>query len=145
MMQSPQTAVPFIKERVKPVPIPDHKRIEQCLLDLDGKTFRTRDRAMKELEAFGQLAVPALDRRLADEGLSLEARKRTEAVAEKLNKTLMTGDELRAIRSIEVLEGIGTTEAQAVLRELANGGEGAALTEQARRALARLSHRSGDK
>jgi hypothetical protein len=141
MIQSPEQAVPFIRERVKPVPHADQKRIEQCLADLDSKNFKKRENAMKELEGFGQLAVPALDRKLGEKGLSLEVRKRTEAVADKLNRTVLTGEELRTIRAVEVLEGIGTSEAQAVLKELASGGEGAALTAQAQKALARLARR----
>lgn len=143
MIQAPQSAVPFLKERVKPIPQPDQQRIAQCLTDLDSKNFKTREKAMKELEAFGQLAVPALDRKLEDKDLSLEARKRTEALATKLNRTVLTGDELRALRAVEILEGIGTAEAQAVLKDLASGGEGATLTEQARKALARLTSRAG--
>src|SRR6185503_12105562 len=87
MIQVPQLAVPFLKERVKPAPHADQKRIDQCLADLDSKNFRTREKAMKELEGFGQLAVASLDRKLADMGLTLEVRKRTEALAQKLNKT----------------------------------------------------------
>ncbi len=143
MIQSPQLAVPFLKERVKPAPHPDQKRIEQCLADLDSKNFRTREKAMKELEGLGQLAVPSLDRKIAEQGLSLEARRRAEALALKLNKTVLSGDELRTIRAVEILEGIGIPEAVAVLKDLASGGEGTALTEQARKALARLARRSG--
>ncbi len=138
MIQSPQLALPFLKERVKPVPRADQQRIEQSLADLDSRSFKTREKAVKDLEGFGQLAVPSLDRKLAEKDLSLEARKRTEAVAVKLNKTVLSGDELRTIRAVEVLEGIGTPEAQAVLKDLASGGEGAALTEHARKALVRL-------
>jgi hypothetical protein len=145
MIQSPQLAVPFLKERVKPAPHPDRKRIDQCLADLDSKNFKTREKAMKELEGLGQLAVPSIDRKLAETGLSLEARKRTEALALKLNRSVLSGDELRTIRAVEVLEGIGTPEALAVLKDLASGGEGAVLTEQARKALARLARRSGGK
>lgn len=143
LIQSPQLAVPFLKERVKPVPRPDQQRIDGCLADLDSRNFKTREKAMKDLEGFGQLAVPSLDRKLAEKDLSLEARKRAEALAQKLNKTVLTGDELRTIRAVEVLEGIGTPEAVAVLKDLAGGGEGPALTEQARKALARLARPSG--
>ena len=136
-------ALPFLNERVKPVPPPDRQRLEQCLADLDSKNFRAREKAVKDLEAFGPLALPALEKRLADTGLSLEVRKRTESVAGKLVKTVLTGEELRMIRSVEVLEGIGTAEAQGILKDLAAGGEGAALTEQARKALARLERFAG--
>jgi hypothetical protein len=143
MIQSPQQAVPFLKERVKPAPRPDQKRIDQCLADLDSRNFKRREKAMKDLEAFGQLAVSSLDRKLAEQALSLEARKRMEELALKLTKTILSGDEVRTIRAVEVLEGIGTPEAVAVLKDLAGGGEGAALTEQARKALARLARRPG--
>jgi hypothetical protein len=45
---------------------------------------------------------------------------------------------LRQLRALEVLERIGTLEARALLANLAMGGEGAALTEHAKAALARL-------
>jgi hypothetical protein len=45
---------------------------------------------------------------------------------------------LRQLRALEVLERIGTLEARALLAKLAMGGEGAALTEHAKAALARL-------
>jgi hypothetical protein len=141
MIQAPQLAVPFLKERLKPVPRPDAKRIEQCLVDLDSGNFKTREKAMSELEALGELALPALDKKLADKTLSVEARRRMEALAQK-PRTVLSGGELRNLRAVEVLEGIGTPDAKAVLDTLAHGGEGAVLTEQARRALARLERRA---
>src|SRR2546423_7015611 len=77
LIQAPESAVPFLKERVKPAPQPDRKRVEQCLADLDSKSFRTRENVAKELEAFGQLAALSLDSKLADQRLPLEARQRT--------------------------------------------------------------------
>jgi hypothetical protein len=145
MIESPRQAVPFLKERVKPVPRPDQKRIDRCVADLDSRNFRTRERAVKELEEFGQLAIPSLDRTLAEKTLSLDARKHAEELAVKLNRTVLSGDELRSLRAVEVLERIGSPDAVAVLRNLADGGEGAALTEQARKALSRLARRSGEK
>jgi hypothetical protein len=140
MIQAPHLAVPFLKERVKPVPRPDPKRIEQCLADLDSGNFKTREKAMQELEGLGDMALPALDKKLAEKTLSVEARRRMETLAQR-PRTVLTGEELRSLRAVEVLEGIGTPEARAVLGNLARGGEGAVLTEQARRALARLERR----
>jgi hypothetical protein len=145
MIQYPQAAVPFLKERLKPVPRADQKRIDQCLEDLDSRNFKRREKAMKDLEEFGQSAVPLLDRKLAEQTLSLESRRRLEALAQRLTKTTLSGDELRSLRGIEVLEGIGTPEAMAILKELAAGGEGAALTVQARKAVARLARRSNER
>jgi hypothetical protein len=140
MIQAPQLAVPFLQVRLKPVPRANAKRIAQCLADLDSGNFKTREKAMRELEGFGELALPAVDKKLAEKTLSVEARRRMEALAQK-PKTVLSGEELRSLRAIEVLEGIGTPEARAVLDKLAGGGEGVVLTEQARRALARLERR----
>jgi hypothetical protein len=53
-------------------------------------------------------------------------------------------EELRALRAIEVLEMIGNLEARQVLTELARGGPETRITDQARAACARLSHRRED-
>jgi hypothetical protein len=102
MIKSPRLAVPFLKDRLKPVPRPDPKAI------------------------------------------SLEARRRMEALLEK-TKTVFSGEELCSIRAVEVLEGIGTPDAKEILEILARGGEGAVLTQQAKKALARLGTRASSK
>ncbi len=51
---------------------------------------------------------------------------------------MLAGDRLREYRAIEVLERIGTPEAQKVLQTLADGAPGALTTETARGALERL-------
>ena len=40
LVMAPDQAVAFLKERVKPVPHADQKRIDQCLVDLDSKNFK---------------------------------------------------------------------------------------------------------
>ena len=144
MIQAPQRTVAFLKDQVKPAPRPDLKRIDQWVADLDSNNFQTREKAMKELDGLGELALPALDKKLADKGLSLEARRRLEELTQKA-KTVLSGEELRNIRAIEILEGIGTPEAAALLDRLAHGGDGAILTEQAKSALKRLTQRSASK
>jgi len=119
---------------------PGRETNRQCLTDLESKHFQTRAQAIAELEGFGELALPAIDKKLADKSYSLEARRQLEALAQK-TKTVLSGEELRHLRAVEILELIGTPEARAVLGDLSRGGEGAALTEQARKALARLARR----
>jgi hypothetical protein len=144
LSKDPKRVVPFVQARVKPGPVPDPKRIQQSLADLNSNIFQKRAKASAELEGFGELAMAAIDERLADKSLSLEARRYLEAIAQKA-KTVLSGEELRSIRAVEVLEQIGTTEARAVLDDLSRGGASAVLTEQARKALARLTQRSGGK
>ena len=45
---------------------------------------------------------------------------------------------VRALRAVRVLEYAATSEAQQLLRELADGAEGARLTQQAKAALGRF-------
>jgi hypothetical protein len=141
MSKSPERAVPFVKARVKVVPAPDPKRIAQCLADLDSNIFKKRVQAVTELEELGDLALRAIDNKLGDKSISLEAHRHLEALAQKA-KTVLSGEELRSLRAVEILEQVGTPEARAVLADLSRGGDGAVLTEQARRALARLAQRS---
>jgi hypothetical protein len=56
-----------------------------------------------------------------------------------------TPHSIRGLRTVEVLEDIGTTEAKKVLENLATGAEGARLTEEAKASLLRLSKQAGDK
>jgi hypothetical protein len=144
MIQSPRLAVPFLKDRLKPVPRPDMKRIDQWLAELDSGDFRMREQATKNLHEVGELAFPALEKKLGEKVLSLEARRRMEALLEK-TKTVTSGEELRSIRAVEVLEGIGTPDAKEILEIVARGGEGAVVTEQAKKAVARLGKGSRNK
>jgi hypothetical protein len=138
LVASPQVAMPFLKERVKPVLPADAKHIEQSIANLDSSNFQAREQASKMLEAFGVLALPAIEKKLGGKP-SLEVQQRLEGLREKINDQAMTAAELRGVRAIETLALIGTPEAKAVLQDLAKGGEGALLTEQAKLALARLN------
>ncbi len=137
MARSPGSAVPFLKQRLQPVPPPDTKRIQQYLTDLDSKNFRRREDAAKELEALGQLAGPAIEAKLKDK-LPLEVRRRLEAIQSQLNQERLSPRQLQALRSIDVLREIGSAEAIAVLKGLAKGADGAVQTVEARRALTDL-------
>jgi hypothetical protein len=63
-------------------------------------------------------------------------RQRIEALLAR-HDDVATPENLRALRGVEVLERISTSEARELLRELAGGAPGAFLTLQARAAFAR--------
>src|SRR5262245_11343739 len=142
LIGSPKQALTFLRARLKPVPAPDQKKIDQWLADLDSNDFNTRESASKELERIGALALPALRKKLDSQLPSLEVRRRMERIIEKTAGVVLSAEDLRATRAIEVLHGIGNAEAQELLTTLSRGAAGAKLTEDAKSALALLARRS---
>lgn len=140
MILSPKTAVPFLKGKLKPAPQADSAAIAKCIADMDSTDFKVRNGASARLQKFGMPSLPLLEKKLKEK-VSLEIRRRLEGIVNKLNDTAnnLSADDLRAIRAVEVLEGIGNKEAQEVLQGLAKGGEGARITVDAQEALGRLS------
>jgi hypothetical protein len=62
-------------------------------------------------------------------------------LVEKLEMGLLSGEALRAWRTLEALEAMGTPDAKQVLKRLAQGAEGARLTSEAKASLERLAKR----
>jgi hypothetical protein len=141
LSKMPDRAVPFVKARVKAVTPPDAKLIAQLLTDVESNVFRTRAAAVAQLEKLGEVAQTAIDKKLAQQPRSLETSRLLQALAEK-SKTTLSGEEVRSLRAVEILEQAGTPEARAVLADLARGADGVVLTEQARKAHGRLARRS---
>jgi hypothetical protein len=141
---SPAQAVPFLGERLRPAVPVDAAKLRGLVADLEGKRFAVRQRATRDLEKLGELAVPALKQALAA-GPPLETRKRVEQLLEKLTGTVLSSEQLRLLRALEVLEEVGTAEARRVLERLSKGAPGALPTREAQAALARLAGRSAAK
>lgn len=140
------TAVPFLRERIRPVAVPpgDDKQIEKLVADLDAGRFVTRERAAKELEAAGELAIPAL-RRMVERPPSAEARVRAEALVRKLTAQPLTADQLRVLEAIDLLGQVGTPKAVALLEEMARGARVPRLRTEAGRAVRRTGNAENDK
>jgi hypothetical protein len=136
-----QQSVPFLRERLWPVPDVSPRCIDQLIADLDSAQFATRPKAMVDLEKLGPAARAPLEKALAGEA-SLEVRRRLEQVLEKANKFTLSAEELQIWRALEVLEHVGTVEARQVLQKLAQGAAGVRQTEEAKRILERLARRS---
>jgi Tol biopolymer transport system component len=132
-------SVPFMAERLKPVPVPDQKRVCRLIEDLDDKRFSVRQMATHELEKLGELAEPALRRELAEKP-SLEVRQRIELLLARIEQP--SAEFLQGLRAIEVLEHIGSADAKQVLQRLGAGPEGCRLTREARASVDRLSKRA---
>jgi hypothetical protein len=69
---------------------------------------------------------------------SVEASRRIDLLLEAMKRAPFSPDQLQAMRGVEVLERIGTTEARDWLSALAQGDPFAQATREARLALHRL-------
>src|SRR5262249_18530928 len=127
----------LLRAHLFPVPPADGRRLARLVTDLDSDSFETRERATRELALLGDLAEPAL-RQALENRPSPELRRRAQRLLAKLE-----GPKLRQVRAVEVLELVGTPEAQKLLQELAGGAPSARLTQEAKASLGRLDKSSG--
>lgn len=139
MVASPRQSVPFLAKHLQPATAP--AEAPKLIRDLDSDDFDTRDRAWRALLKLGEAADPALRAALGQK-LTLEVQRRIEQLVDRPRLPLPAGDDVRGVRAIQVLESIGNPEAQRHLRTLADGADGARLTQDARAALGRLARRA---
>jgi hypothetical protein len=121
-----KSALPFLKDRLTPAAPVDAKQIAKLIAELDDEAFEARASSVAALERMSDRAEPALRKALAD-GPSLEARRRIQRLLEKLDAG-RSPELLRSLLALEVLERIGSQEAQRHLRELAHGAAEAQVT-----------------
>jgi WD40 repeat protein len=129
-------AVALLKDRLRPVPAADEARVAKLIADLGG-SFDARRKAAAELEQLGGLAAEPLRAALATNP-ALDLKQRLEKLLEKATVQKPTGDRLRELRAVEVLELAATPEAKRVLESLAKGAPGARLTREAQAAASRM-------
>lgn len=140
-----EQAVPFLQTRLKLATPVEAKHLARLIADLDSEVFAERQRASAELAKLGERVTPALRAALGGK-ISPEFRRRLEDL---LHATLRaaenqppTTEQIRQLRSIEILERAGTPAAQKLLKTLAVSAPGARVTEDARAALSRLAQSS---
>jgi WD40 repeat protein len=130
----PDGTVGFLRDQVQAV---DGKKVTALLIDLDDDSYQKREQATRELMRFGTALESVLERELKKKP-PLEKYRRIEQVLHRIRRG-PTGDALRALRAVEILERIGTREARAVLERLAGGLPDADLTRHAQGSLRRLT------
>jgi WD40 repeat protein len=139
LADAPARALPFLRAEMRPVPLPDAKRLNRLIADLDADEFAVREQARMELESIGDVTEPALQR--VKDSESLEVRGHVRRLLERIAKGRISpsGEALRTLRAVEVLLRMKDPAARRLLGELAAGAEGASLTRAAQAALARLA------
>src|SRR5262249_28741040 len=142
LLATPAETLDWLRRHLKPV-VPVVANLDELprrLADLDADDFDTREAASRWLESLGRESVPLLERALR-QGLSTEQRRRVEAVLTRQQTARSSSDGLRGVRALQVLEGLGTPEALALVEELARGDRTHPLTREARGSLFRLRGR----
>ena len=138
LLADPAASVELFAGKVKPVERPDAARLAKLVADLGSSQFAIREAATKALRALGGSASAAL-REAAEQSESAEVRRRTGEVLAEIEAAAPSPDDLRAVRSVEVLEWANTAEARRLLATWAAGAPGARLTAAAEGALKRMS------
>jgi hypothetical protein len=119
---------------------PDAAALDKLVADLASEKFAVREKASADLDRLGEAAVPGLRERLAAVA-SAEARRRIIRLLDAHDPVEMSPRRLQTLRALELLEGIGTPDATALLAKLAAGTAGAWQTREAKAALQRLAER----
>lgn len=137
LLGHPEKAAAFLKERMKLPVAPDSAWVKDKLAGLDAPQFRDREKATADLAGAGELVLASM--RDARKTGSEEAQARLKALIEKAE--VLTPDKLRAIRCCEVLEGLGTSDATALLETWARAAPGTTLVREAQGSLERIKTR----
>jgi RNA polymerase sigma factor (sigma-70 family) len=141
LARRPADATALLAERFRPGPAPADPVIAALVRDLDSDAFTTREEATRKLRDSGVKAEPVLRRALAGTP-SLEMRRRVEALLDSLAPPVLrvpvSGETLRGVRAVEVLERVHTPEARQLLQAWADQVPDQLLVVEARAALERL-------
>jgi Tol biopolymer transport system component len=132
----PTQSVPFLRERLKPAPMADSKRITELITALSSEDYNTRKKAIVELRKLGDRALPAL-RKAAEDGHS----EILNVMLSRLDTERSDNNLQRALLAVEALERIGTAPARELLAELAKGSAESPLTQRVVAARDRLDKR----
>jgi WD40 repeat protein len=140
LVADPGQTVPFLGARLHPAS--NARQVARLRTDLGSQHFRVREEATRELEALGPAVNPAIRAALVDCS-DLEVRLRLVRLLKRSQGCITDPKLLRALRAIEVLERIGSPDAQRLLVDLARGAPGATATQEAKSALQRSRRRFG--
>jgi len=140
LSREPDLAMALLEEHFK-APVPPMGLDAQALVrDLDSSRFAVREEASRRLREMGSKAETAL--RLALKGATPEMKQRIEPLLNALDpmpRLPLTGEVLRGVRAIEVMERIGTPAAGRLLQSWREQVISARLALEARLALDRLA------
>jgi hypothetical protein len=122
-------AVEALRGLVRPVTEEECRPIRRLLADLDSDEFRTRQKAQDGLSRLHVEWLPLFEAVLEAKS-SLEVKRRVEGLL-RGQRYAWSPEMLRRLRAVQVLERIGSAEAERQLEELGNGLAWSCLTRDA--------------
>jgi hypothetical protein len=137
LTSSPRIAIPGLAKELHAIKPIDREALKALITDLESSSFAARNNARNELLKLGRQAVMGLRRYLKSTPTAEGTRSANEIIRE-LEQNGPRGALLQGVRGTEVLERIGTAEAQRVLESLAKGDLNCDITNSAAEALTRL-------
>jgi WD40 repeat protein len=140
---APEQSVPFLTGRLQPVKPPTEKKLAELLAALGDEDAQTSRAAMKELEALGDPAGPAL-RKALPKAKDADVQLRLRVLLRRLDAEEWDSRRLREWRAVQALELAATPAARKLLARLAAGAPAARLTREAAVSSARLARRAGE-
>lgn len=135
---APEQTTAFLQGRLKPILEPDAAFFPALIGELAGSVPAQRSKAAERLKLAGAKAGPALYKALQNKP-SLELRREIETLLEAIGEYPIAPERLRQQRSIQILERIGTPEAQRLLQALAGAEYGPEIVRDAHGALESLA------
>jgi hypothetical protein len=133
----------FLKTRLRPIPPPSPELVRHLIVDLEHENYDRREAASRQLIGMHELIAPQIQA-AAKDARSPETRRRAARILARLADWRTTDAErLRTLRSIWLLQRIGTPEARAILELIATGAAQARETQDAKAALLSLRIREG--
>jgi hypothetical protein len=145
LLSGRDAVIPLLKKKLDRAndPSEEEQRIRRLISDLQSPVFKNREKATAELWRAGPMVVPALRAALrASE--ETESRRRIEALLNKFPENVTAewpSEKLRKVRTVHVLEWIGTDAAHALLEQLTARTADPELAADAREALGRRKKR----
>jgi WD40 repeat protein len=141
----PGQALPLLKQRLPALCGSQLQAVPQWIENLDSSQLKVREQAAKKLLEIGKFVEPALRYRLTGKP-SLELARRLEGLLAQLDEAEAQPPDtewLQALRAIEVLERLDSTESRQVLKALASLSPETWVSAEARAALQRWHILSG--
>ena len=136
-LRAPARSVTFLGSRLEALVPVSNEQVKQWVYALDSKSFQQRETAAGNLAAHFEVVEAQLRAHLPLQA-SVEGRRRLKQILDSCGMGELAVGQLRAIRSIEILEDVGSPEARSILERLARGDARLKSTREALAALERL-------